>query len=490
MGSRKIAWLGALVFCAGMLHAGEASAAGKILAWQQPLRDLADSYTHSVAPSICAVMIAVCGMSVLFGEGGRFKPFFNIALGTALAVNVAGGLLAFGFGSGDANILNPHLSSGIPPSEFHIKITNDVATFNILEGFMNHFIAVCQYGGLTLGGYALQLMGLLVTIEMAVALSLGLVNEDKIRYIFVQILKIGFFVWLINNWVNGTYGIAHAIVSSFEELGFLAAGTGADNSADQLVQNGIQTFSTLWASMQNLGMGNISLILANLFIGICVVATTFLTAVEIFMVRIEFWTVAMMSVILLPFAMSKYTTFLTESAVRSVFSLGIKVAVVCFLQAVAVPLLFSLTKDLKVSDVQNQFATLLQILLACLVLWMLVAKIPRLVQGLISGSPSLVSDDLFEHMPPNPGSLYGKAEVASEMQAESGKAASTSAPAQETHTALAASAPPSSSWLSRGLGIAGNMARLTIHEYNPFSQAAESSYNRHRAASQYLNRQK
>ena len=96
MGSRKIAWLGALVFCAGMLHAGEASAAGKILAWQQPLRDLADSYTHSVAPSICAVMIAVCGMSVLFGEGGRFKPFFNIALGTALAVNVAGGLSAAG----------------------------------------------------------------------------------------------------------------------------------------------------------------------------------------------------------------------------------------------------------------------------------------------------------------------------------------------------------------------------------------------------------
>ena len=137
------------------------------------------------------------------------------------------------------------------------------------------------------------------------------------------------------------------------------------------------------------------------------------------------------------------------------------------------------------SDVQNQFATLLQILLACLVLWMLVAKIPRLVQGLISGSPSLVSNDLFEHMP-NPGSLYGK----SEMQAESGKAASTSAPAQETHTALASSAPPSSSWLSRGLGIAGNMARLTIHGYNPFSQAAESSYNRHRAASQYLNRQK
>lgn len=472
----SVALLAAVVFC--VIGDGTALAASTTtLEWQEPLQKLADNYQHSVAPSICAVMIAVCGMMVLFGEAGRFKQFFNIALGTALAVNVGGGLLAFGFGSGDANILNPALSAGGAPSIYHVTITNDLGSFDLLSGFMNNFIQICKHGGVTLGGYALQLMGLLVMIEMSVSLSLGLVNEDKVKYIFSQILKIGIFIWLINNWVSGTYGIAHAITSSFEHLGFLAAGASAAYTPDQIVQNGINTFSTMWDKMKSLGIGSLSLLLADLFIGLCVIGTTFLTAVEMFMARIEFWTVAMISVILLPFAMTNYTKFLAESAIRGIFSLGIKVAVIAFLQAVACPLLFSMTKDLATSDAKTQLAGLLQILLACIVMFMMVKKIPSLVQGLISGNPSLASGDFYHEMP-NPvraaGNFYGKYDVASN-QMEGGSRDRKQRDA---------------SWLSQSWGTAKNMASLTVQEHNPFRQAAMEGYNKASRQNRYSHRYK
>ena len=468
---RIILGLAAILPIMGILSPHPALAAsGTTLEWVQPLQDLADNYQNSVAPSICAVMIAVCGMAVLFDQGGRFKQFFNIALGTALAVNVVGGLLTFGFGS----LVSPSLSAGSSVPIYHVTITNDLKDFDLLSGFMNNFIQICKHGGVTLGGYAFQLMGLLLVIEMSVSLSLGLVNENKVHYIFAQILKIGIFVWLINNWVSGTYGIAHAIVASFEHLGYLAAGATAAYTPDSIVQNAINTVSAMWDSMKGLGMGSISLVLADIFIALAVVATTFLTAVEIFMVRIEFWTVAMISVILLPFAMAKYTTFLAESAIRAMFSLGIKVAVVAFLQAVACPLLFSLTSGLTAADIKNQLAIMLQILLGCIIMFMLVRKIPVLVQGMVSGAPSLVSGDLFEHSP-NPVSVYSKYDVASNhMQGGSRDLKSHG----------------SSSWLSQSWGTAKNMASLTVHEFNPFSQAAQGSFHEYSRDASYLGRNK
>ena len=444
------------------------AASSTTLEWVQPLHDLAENYQHSVAPSICAVMIAVFGMGVMFDQGGRFKQALNVALGTAIAVNVGGGLLAFGFG----DLLSPSLSAGSAVPIYHVNITNDLKNFDLMSGFMNNFIQICKHGGVMLGGYAFQLMGLLLMIEMSVALSLGLINENKIQYLFAQILKIGIFVWLINNWVSGTYGIAHAIVASFEHLGYLAAGATAAYTPDSIVQNSINTVKVMWDSMKGLSMGSISLVLADIAIAIAVVLTTFLTAVEIFMARIEFWTVAMISVMLLPFAMTKYTMFLAEGAVRAMFSLGIKVAVVAFLQAVACPLLFSLTSGLTTADVKNQLAVLLQILLACIIIFMLVKKIPALVQGMISGSPSLVSGDFFDHTP-SPAAAYAKYDVASnQMQGGSRDRKENG----------------STSWLGQSWGTAKNMASLTVQEYNPFSQSAQNSYHNYSRAAEYMER--
>lgn len=477
---RKIL-LCAIACTAFFLTTIDSTAYAESLAWEQPLDDLANNIQHSVVPSILSVMIAVSGMMVLFGEQSRFKPFFNIALGTAMASQIILGLTAFGFGDGSYNILNPSISAGGSATIATITITNNVGDFDLLSGFMNNFIQIVDHGAQVLVGYALKLAGLLVIIDLSISLSLGLVNEDKVKYLFVQILKIGFFVFLIQNWVGGTFGIAHALVASFEKIGFLASGASTTYMADSIVQNGINTFAALWGSMKSLGIGSLGALLADLLIAFTIVGTTFFTAIEMFMARIEFWTIALITIPLLPFGLNKHTSFLAEKAIGAIFSLGIKVSVIAFLSAVACPLLNTFATQIKTqADAGNgmlEFSSLLQMVLACMVLTTLVHRIPNLAQGLISGSPSLVSGDLFEHGS-NPvgavmggaaaaGAAYGTYQMATNM--EGGGTAMQSDGSLQKHN---------NSWLggmqafgAQSMGTAKNMMGIEFQKHNPFTMA-------------------
>lgn len=475
--NRKIL-LCAIASIATVIYASDSTAyAAGALAWEDPLQNLADNIQHSVVPSILSVMIAVSGMMVLFGEQNRFKPFFNIVLGTAMASQIVFGLTALGFD----NILNPSISSGGTVAISHITITNDLGEFDLLSGFMNNFIQIVKNGANVLAGYALKLAGLLVIIDMSLSLVLGLVNEDKVKYLFVQVLKVGFFVFLIQNWVNGTFGISHAIVASFEKIGFLASGAATTYLPDNIVQNGITTFAAMWKTIKSLGIGSLGALLANLLIAFGVIGTTFITAIEMFMVRIEFWTIALITIPLLPFGLNKHTSFLAEKAIGAIFSLGIKVSVIAFLSAVACPLLASFAEQIKKQAESGtgalELSSMLQMLLACMVLSVLVHKIPNLAQGLISGSPSLLSGDLFEHGP-NPissagsglaaaGAAYGTYQMATNM--EGGGTAMKSDGSLQGY---------SDSWLGRAqsfgaqsFGTARNMAGIGLQKINPFTMA-------------------
>ena len=312
------------------------------LAWRVPLQDLRDNITDTFVPAVLNIMIAVTGLMVVFGESNH-KRLLNIVLGTAMAAQIYFALKTFGLGS----ILNPAVSVVVSPVDLtSIKITDNVEDFNPLSGFMQEFIKIIDSGSTVLVGYALELMGFLVVIDVAVALVLGLANEDKIRYIIVTVLKVGFFMFLIENWVGGSYQICHAIMSSFEKLGYLASGTGNMYLPDSIVQNGMQTFSAIWGNISLLGMSSLGALIGDLVIAFTVLLTTFLTGVEMFMARVEFWTVSLITVVLLPFALHERTSFLAEKAIGAVFSLGIKVAVIAFLTAVTCPLLATFSKEI------------------------------------------------------------------------------------------------------------------------------------------------
>ena len=203
---KKLGWAWMLLIMAWLILPDIAIAAdSSALAWRTSLEALRDNITDKVVPAVLNIMIAVTGIMIMFGDSNH-RRLLNIVLGTAMAAQIYYALKAFGL----EEILNPAVSVVVNPVDLtSIKITDNVEDFNPLSGFMRQFIHIVDNGSTVLVGYALEMMGFLVVIDVAVALVLGLANEDKIRYITVTVLKVGFFMFLIENWVGGSYQICH-----------------------------------------------------------------------------------------------------------------------------------------------------------------------------------------------------------------------------------------------------------------------------------------
>ena len=123
-----------------------------------------------------------------------------------------------------------------------------------------------------------------------------------------------------------------------------------------------------------------------------------------------------------------------------------------------------------------ELSLLLQMVLASLMLCVLVHKIPNLAQGLISGSPSLVSGDLFEHVPSSGGKVaaaaggigaaYGTYQMATSM--EGGGSALEADRRLQGYGWLHKKA-------AQAWGTAKNIASIENQRYNPFVVASRQS---------------
>jgi type IV secretion system protein TrbL len=115
-----------------------------------------------------------------------------------------------------------------------------------------------------------------------------------------------------------------------------------------------------------------------------------LTSIEMFMARIEFYTMALITIPLLPFIMLNKFAFLAEKAIGGMFNLAIKLSVISFISAMAIPFMMTFqTKMAAAKDPWTQPALLFQAVLAALVIYMLTKKIPELVTSLLNGQPNL-----------------------------------------------------------------------------------------------------
>jgi len=109
-----------------------------------------------------------------------------------------------------------------------------------------------------------------------------------------------------------------------------------------------------------------------------------------FMARIEFYTMALITIPLLPFIMLNKFAFLAEKAIGGMFNLAIKLSVISFISAMAIPFMNTFqTKMAEAKDPWTQPALLFQAVLAALVIYFLTKKIPELVTSLLNGQPNL-----------------------------------------------------------------------------------------------------
>jgi type IV secretion system protein TrbL len=110
----------------------------------------------------------------------------------------------------------------------------------------------------------------------------------------------------------------------------------------------------------------------------------FLLGIQCFLVYLEFYIVAILSLILLPFGVFRHTAFLAEKAFGAVLAHGIKLMVLAFVIAIAQPVLQQITMPADFS-LRDAWCTLLAAMTICFLAW----HAPGLAAGLLAGSPSL-----------------------------------------------------------------------------------------------------
>ena len=359
-------------------------------AFQNNLTTMANGM-FTVARIISTIMIALAGIMIAFNVETANKTTWNIILGIGLALNFGTVLMsAFGGNFGGADQA---------PFEYRMHVTADEDSkwYDFLQPFTRTYIDYTKSGAVSIMPVAAKLLLVLTAISASVKISLDLISGDKMKFLVQILLETGLYLFLILNWYGHGIDIMGSLCSGFQAIGYHAGGYSEGMGSGSLIANAVTMFTTGYGAAQE--AFSIWSPISGLFTILCLVIMFILlvlAGIEMLMAKIEFFTMAMITIPLIPFAALPQTKFLFERALGAMFNLAIKVAVISFLTAMSSRILTDycdefakIAQDPSKGGIIGNMPVLIQAVVVSLLLYLLIKKIPDLVQGLLSGSPSL-----------------------------------------------------------------------------------------------------
>ena len=269
-------------------------------------------------------------------------------------------------------------------------MTPDTGT---LTHLLDAFLTVFNGGWSALQPKAMSLLGILVGIELTLSgLWWAMSGDDAVKGLIQKLLMIGIFFFFIQQWQM----VTTTTMQSFARVGATAGGASnspgslALNDPSSIVAEGLNAIQPLsdkvdsltsgtWTALKNLG--------TIMQIGLAMIGilfSFFLLGIQCFLVYLEFYIVAILSLILLPCGVFRHTAFLAEKAFGAVLAHGIKLMVLAFVIAIAQPVLQQITVPADFS-MRDAWCTLLAAMTICFLAW----HAPGVAAGLLAGSPSL-----------------------------------------------------------------------------------------------------
>lgn len=220
----------------------------------------------------------------------------------------------------------------------------------------------------------------------------------------ITVLKIGVFVFLVTNWEEITINI---IFKSFEIAGQTASNISVNVKPAGILSLGFTITQQVFADVLKSFIMNAFFVMAlRLLMCLVIIAAFAYIAIMFFLVTIEFYLTASLSVILIPFGMISYLKFLFNNVVSAMFSFGVKYMTMVFILGLGASLFTSWNVSL---DANTQWQDLAQVAVGVVVYCVMCLKIPDLVSGMIHGSPS---HDSGTQMVANAATSAGGAAVA------------------------------------------------------------------------------
>lgn len=387
--------------------AGNISAAGNMAnigtndSFQTNLTTIAQGIV-TISRTISVIFIALGGIMVAFNVESANKLLWNAMLGIGLALNmflVVNGL----FGN---TILGP---GSTPKLDFEFNLAGgDDEWYKFPTHFLEKYENYCKAGAAAIMPIAVKLLLVLTAINASIKIGLGLISGDKIKFLVETCLTTGFYLFLIMNWFNGDgtlNGVAQSngmnlmgsLMEGFKHIGYKAGGLQGDAVEGDVIGMGCKMFlAGIGASSGKSWIDTITspvMTLGTFLALAAMVILLFLTGLEMIMARIEFVTLAMISVIMIPWGALKQTNFLFTSTLNAMFNQAIKVSVIAFIEVMSCTVLTGycekFTEQAKSGKFFGDWTLILQVVMISIMLYFITKKIPELVQSLINGTPQL-----------------------------------------------------------------------------------------------------
>ena len=355
----------------------------------------------AVARIISIIMIALAGLMIAFNVESANKTTWNIILGIGLALN---------FGTVLMGVFGGYVGAGGDQAAFdykmHVDADKNSKWYDFLQPFTRTYIDYTKSGAVAIMPVAGKLLIVLTAISASIKISLDLISGDKMKFLVQTLLETGLYLFLILNWYGHGIDIMGSLCNGFESLGYHAGGyTSADGvHANSLIEDAVAMFSLGYGAAEK--AFSIFSPISSLVTILCLVVMfilLLLAGLELLMAKIEFFTMAMITIPLIPFVALPQTKFLFERALGAMFNLAIKVSVISFLAAMSSKILTDYCEEFaKIATNESSggiignMPVLIQMVVVSFLLYLLIRKIPELVQGLLSGSPSLTSASMTQ----------------------------------------------------------------------------------------------
>ena len=261
----------------------------------------------------------------------------------------------------------------------------------ILTTSQTQILSVFKAGFGNITPDALHLLGTLTVIELTLAILFWVLKgEDFVVGFIKKIMLVGFFIFLVSGWAT----LTSTVIQGFVYTGVKAGGgvsVASLSDPSQIIDYAFTVTQPLTDEITTLdkstwtGMGT-SQSWELLIIKYLIIFALFILAIQVFICNIEFYLVAVLALILIPFGVSKHTAFLSEKAIGTVISFGVKLMVLAFILSASMPILQNATLP---ADPLSKDALCL-----ALIAWaitFLAIQAPSIASGMLAGSPSLTA---------------------------------------------------------------------------------------------------
>jgi type IV secretion system protein TrbL len=260
----------------------------------------------------------------------------------------------------------------------------------ILTTLLAAFMGVFSGGAGRLAADAERFLFLLAALELtAAALFWALRGEDLIVGLIQKILAIGAYAWFVLNWP----GFLNSVRDGFLALGLEAGGGSADagllNDPSAIISAGLAVVAPIAAKVEALNPWSVGDLFLYGWAMLFTLLAFFMLGIQVFLTYLEFYLLATLALVLVPFGLVRWTRFMSEKAFGLVFSFGVKLMVLAFIVSAAQPVLTALSLP-----ADPNFNQVLSVLVGAMAIAFLAWHAPGVAAGLVAGGPSLEAASL------------------------------------------------------------------------------------------------